>query len=742
MFSFYRSVFYTVFILFFVIGCGSNNDNSNRVDTPTYTEFQIASSDISTLDLYPNANKNVNLEIYSPQDYNFDDDNASMFFFFGLENINDANQTYWFDASSFSNIEKGLHNYSFNITIPWDINISSYRFIIEVSDSNEIITNFTSLPFSINFHDGTPDLELLSFSLDLENGTVDDEYDTINSSEINSTENLDALINTGLTLYSLNQPLYAGATIDIKSNFQAIENVKVKACVEIGSVCIDVPMLNRVDSNGSLTFDMEDANETILSDINNSYLDELLIGSISENESLSVDLHIQLTPENLQSFVDEIVSNISLVSGNVVEGTIHVELYSNNEGSLNTQNNKTSYPFNVTLTDEVVADVLALYSSRLSTSSTHTLRSSPSSGECGLKKLNFEETYERYKYGDKFGAGAYLLGRAYLDIEGVHAKTYASIRVKRFSDTKFRLLRVNATADIIPGSFEDTGYDIALSSLGVNFYNKSFTLNQLTGLTTPLVTLSVDEERRIATANSSSSDNNETNETNTTVTNPETLLRQKRYKAVKDKLREYKINNTTEITLVSISDNFRVGKWIEKKQTIMFSIIPVVVTAGAEARVGFDTSIGLDGITSMTAMIEPNAYIGAYVRAGVGAALSCCYVDIEYSAGVGGDLWLVSERFTANVTGSLDLVEDGDYIVALDGNLHENITNYINTMHGKIYAYATYYGPYRFSEPFDSDWKNRTKRKNFANWGGGQYTSELLDARQTLFTIPIADECD
>jgi hypothetical protein len=314
-------------------------------------------------------------------------------------------------------------------------------------------------------------------------------------------------------------------------------------------------------------------------------------------------------------------------------------------------------------------------------------------------------------------------------------------------------LRVKSSANIIPASFEDTGYDIEISSLGVQIYTKSNSISEALGLDSPTVTLTEEEEERIRRSN-------ESNATDRNVTRRSTLLRQKAYKAAKKKIKQYGV---TQSTLLSYQKGWRVGKIVERSTTIWFGPVPIMITAGADASIGFDAGIKLDGITSVTAMVEPNAYIGAYLEAGVGWGVSCCGKSIEYSAGFGGNLWLISERFTTTVNASLEFVEDdaGEYIVALDGKLHNNITNYLSTMKGEIYAYAKYTKwicKYRRHPCKAVDWRGRCtkrgsvctsygwkdyeKRKTFADWSGGRYTTELLDKKRTLFTVPIADHCE
>ncbi|QSZ41481.1 hypothetical protein GJV85_04960 [Sulfurimonas aquatica] len=739
-------LFLYFFVILIITGCTTDGGTNQT----SHDDFDILGSKLSSSLMYKSTIQSVELDLYSSSNYSLDNNDSAIFLFFALEDLNKNNSTVWFHSESLAEIKEGTNKYLYDFTVPEDINLSTYKLNIEVCNSQKVIGTYSTNSFEIVEDDNKPELELVSFTLDLEHGGTDGENDTILSSEINSTDNLNALIDAGLTLYALDEPLYASATIKVRSNIKSASNVKIKACVELYGKCIDVPILTINENNSSLTFDSED-NDTKSLDINYTFLEEVNIGDIEANEEKDIDLQLALSSQDLKKLVDDIIKNVNIFVGNTIEGKINIEISSDDEGVLNTQNNKTSSPFNITLSQELVNSIASIYQSQnLSPSyqpSAARLASSADS-ECGLKKLNYEKTYEKYKYGRRFGAGAYLLGRAYLDVSGLHAKTYASIRVRRFSDTKFRILRVKATADLEPGSFEDTGYDIELSSLGNNFYSKSNSLAQVSGLTTPIVTLSVEEEKllpKTSIRDVNTTDTNTSTDSNTTtstVTSRATLLKQKAYKATKEKLKTYQTSSTTNISLVSLDQSMRVGKNIEREQTIMFSIIPVVVRAGAEARIGFDASIGLDGMTSITAMIEPNAYIGAYLEAGVGAAISCCTVDVDYSAGIGGELWLLSERFTNTITGSLVLVDEGDYIVGIDGRLHENITNYINTLNGKIYAYANYYGPYKFSEPTETNWKNRTRRKDFANWSGGKYTSKILDKSQTLFSIPIADNCE
>lgn len=718
---------------------------------------------IPTSGLYPNSLHKVKIEAYFPQAVSIDRNDSSIFFFFSLEDINDPNSVTWFETDSLSEIKEGTSTYEFDLLIPETISSGTYTLNVDIGDNKDTLYEYKSSSFSVLEYDNKADLEIVSLTLDLEHSGFDNEYDDITSSEINSTAislSGEEIPSMSLEIIDKDEPFSISSSAVIKSNMKDSSSIKISACIDIGSECMSIPILQIVTLDDNETINVEDEdNEALISTIEPVYLNEIELKYLEANIEKAISLDFELTLENVNTLVGKIIENLPTQSNALLDATLKVSISSLDEGDVNiVQNNTVNYPLTFSLNSELLSslttntDVTDITDTNLTdvvntdiTDSVSLPSFSPTlrkaiSGECGLKKLEYEKLFEKYKYGKRFGAGAYLLGRGWLDSDGVHSKAYASVRVRRFSDTKHRILRMKATADISPDSFEDTGYDIALSSLGSTIYTKSYSLSQLVGLNTPTVTLTSEEEKRIST--SSDTNTTATTDTNNTVTTRATLLRQKRIKAVKDRLSTYKTSSTTTSTLVSLEKNWRVSKGVERKQTIMFSIIPITITAGAEARIGFDASIGLDGITSISAEIEPNAYIGAYLEAGVGASVSCCWTDIEFSAGAGSSLWLLSERFTTKVTGSLNFVEDGDYIVELKGSLRENITNYLSTMKGKTYAYARYYGPYKFTEPTETDWKNRRRTKTFADWSGSKYTSELLDKSQTLFSIELVDECN
>ena len=752
MFNFSLKIIFLTFTVLFLWACESKSNNSQ---TPSSNELNLQNATLIKTDIYPNTLQDITLSIESPTARSAENNDSTLFFFFALTDQNEENSTIWFDSHALDEVSAGVNAYTFSLSFPSDLNISRYSLEVKMSDSEAVIDTFTTPMFDIQTHDNKPQLEILGLTLDFEY-SLDNEYDSLSTFELN-TSALTSIITTAelsLPILENNATLDINSFITLRSNIADATNVKISGCMEIGSNCIDIPLSEIIDANTSITDLQEDDNSTKLLYTPN-FINEVSLALLPANETQNISLDFHIDKSYLEPFMSSIRTLLQYNPNAPLNTKIIVKVTSDNLSDLTKAEEITyEYPLVFTLEEELVEYLLSTTPELASSRNSFALpsRASSANNECGLKKLSYEKEYEKYKYGNKFGAGAYLLGRAWLDAQGIHAKTYSSIRVKRLSDTKHRILRTNITADIEPSSFEDTGYDVEISSLGKVIYTKSYSMAAMTGLTTPIVTLTTEEEKKILdrsirtpdtnTTDTNSTDTNTTLISGATVTTEATLLRQKRIKAVKDRLKTYTTSSATNISLINFDTNFRIGKNLERKQTFMFAIIPVVVSAGAEARIGYDMSVRLDGITSITAMVEPNAYIGAYLQAGVGVGVSCCFVDIDYSAGVGGELWLVSERFTNTITASLDFIENDEYIVQLDGNLHENITNYINTMSGNIYAYASYYGPYNFKKPTDSDWKNRTKRKYFANWKGGKYTRTLLDERQTLFSVPLADECD
>ena len=748
---------FAVFMTF--IGCSSSEDNdTDRSVVIDENTLRVESVALPSSAVYPNSLQTITMEISSQETISVDNNDSPVFFFFSLVDTNDENTTIWFDSDSLNLIEEGTHTYEFSLEIPYDANASLYTLNVDLGDSNVTYTSFSSPAFPILAYDGKPDIEILRVTLDLEYAGNDDEDDSITSSEINSTAISmlgGALEAIPIEIFDQNDSLEIGATVALISNMQDSADVNISACIELGSECIELPILQVVTNEENITVNPADEdNITLTETVEPVYSSVIQLGFLEANVEKTVSLDFAVKQEDVVKFVNTLLTNALTNPSSVLDANIKVSISTQDESSVNpSQNNVLSYPISFflnpdlleSLSDTNVTDLIddatgVLDGLGLAPSLTTPLTRGAVSGECIQREVKYKKEYEKKKYGKRFGAGAYLVGRGWIDVDGVHAKAYGSIRVRRFSDTKFRILRMSASADIVPSSFSDTGYDIELSSLGKVIYTKSNSLAESASLSEPIVSLTTEEKNTIST--SSSSDTNTTDSNTTRVTTEETLLKQKRIKAVKDELKTYTTTSTTNLSLVSLERNWRVGKNIERKKTIMFAILPIVVTAGAEANIGFDASIGLDGITSITAELEPNAYIGGYMEAGVGAAVKCCWVNIDYSAGAGSYLWLISERFTTTLTGGLELIADGDYIVELKGNMHFKVRNYLSTMKGKTYAYASYWGPRKWSEPTKTDWKSRRRTKTFADWEGGKYTRTLMERNWNIFTIQIADECN
>ena len=341
------------------------------------------------------------------------------------------------------------------------------------------------------------------------------------------------------------------------------------------------------------------------------------------------------------------------------------------------------------------------------------------SSACQPKTLDYAKSYSRSKYGKYFGTGVYVKGAASFDGSGVHTQAYGSVRVKAMGK-KERFLKLDFTADALPGSFEKTGYDLDVEVLEVTVYTKSNSLSDVMGLASPTLT---ESEK---TAIKAKADGNAS-------LTASRLRRQKLYKKAKSSVKSYSGSGSTAVSLIK---NWDIGKRKGFTQQYVVGIVPVKITAGAQATVGFESTVGLTGITTIEGTFKPFAKIGAYVQGGIGV--------IGYSAGVEADLWLVTESLRNRVTGELVLVEKDGYITRIDGDLDERITNYFRGPNGKLYLYAEYSVPKycrAWGKRYVCGVKTKKKRKYLSKMQTSTSKRTLLHKSQTAFSIPL-DDCN
>jgi len=600
----------------------------------------------------------------------------------------DENNSVYFDASEITAVEAGSHEYVVEMTVPRDVDLGDYTLIATV-DPDDLYgawddeQQFSESITPVTVVDHGPDEVVVAGGVDEDDSDDED----INAAPARST----AGTVSAISIEATDENVSVDATLTLYPNLADLNqtDVNVTVCVNVGSDCVDLPLWSS-EGNGTLS------NVLVLHDLEYGY-----------ETTVAIDTVVPYT--TVAQIVQEILDNISLTNPvALLDTTLDVTLYYNGQQKV--------YPIGLRFVP--TAELLASLSSPAPQRA-----ASQSSGSCRQELLNYSKSFKRNKYGKRFGAGAYAKGSSGLDGDGLHAKVYGSVTGKAMGH-KSNFMRLHFNADALPGSFEGTGYDLDIEALGITIYSKSKSLADVSGLSTP--TVDAQEEAAIDLKIA----NNETN------LSKAALIKQKVYKKAKKNVSTYSGSGSTAIGYVYDWD---IGKKKGYTQQYIVGIVPVTITAGASATVGFVTDIHLDGITSLTGTFRPKAGIGAYMKGGVG-------VSGLYSAGAEAELWLLNESLENRVNASLDMVEDDDeeYIVSLEGNIDARVYNYYKGPNGKFYLYAEYTVPRyctKYGVRYPCGTKNKSKRKYLAKWRTSVSKGTLLKKSKSLFTIPL-DDCN
>lgn len=360
-----------------------------------------------------------------------------------------------------------------------------------------------------------------------------------------------------------------------------------------------------------------------------------------------VDGNISQTREILS--LDEIVSNISTML--VISKELKGELYSQLDANVHDafiQITLTPKDDEVNVENNTVKTRLSLY--KLDTK--RVLSRAVAGSQVVFK--NFSKGFDASKndslFGITFGAGA----------EGNFGSLYSDAGVNGLLAVKvlgagFTLLSVDATAIVQYDSFENTGYDVLIKSLGMNIYSNAKTLAEMAEYDTL-------EEAKL-----------EDNETSLP-------------KAEQDKIlaaRQAEINVETKSAL-SYTKEFSYEKDISKEQTIMVGVVPVVVKAGAIGTLGFDGTIALEGILLLHSEMGPTASLAGFASGGVGIQ--------GFSAGVEASFTFIENDFRG--VSEFEFVFSGDSKdLRLKGILSEQVVNTFGGPNGSVDLYAEYTEP-------------------------------------------------
>jgi hypothetical protein len=613
---------------------------------------------------------------------------------FSAVKSDEQNTSVYLDSFEIRSVRSGTLSYELNVTVPRDIAPGEYT-VIATIDPDDLLgewddeTQFKESGTSVTVEDHGADDIIVSGAIDPQ------ESEEGNANAAPALAGLPLTTLPAITIDAVDRNISIDTTLTLRPNLAELNatDVNITACLDIGAECIALPLWSS-EGNGTLS-------------------DTLELKDIEQGHDVLVSLDTVLPDTEIGKLLDEIQAKVENFEQPLLNSRLEVTLSFKGIEKV----------YSIDADFVASAEILAALTGTSSPSPAFAPQQSvqASSSECAPKVLDYSKTFEKYKYGDYFGAGAYLTGSAGLDASGLHSRVYASIRAKAMGN-KDRFMKLNFDADVLPGSFEGTGYDLDVEVLGVTVFSESQSLADVSELSTP--TIDAEEEAEIDLKISKDANLSKA-----------TLIKQKVYKKANKNISTYSGSGSTAVGYVKTWD---IGKKTGYTQQFIVGIVPVKITAGAQATVGFVSDIALTGITAIEGSFKPKSGIGAYVQGGVGV--------VGYSAGVEADLWLVTDNLNNTVTASLDFVEDADqeYVVGLEGNLHEKIYNYFKGPNGKLYLYAEYSVPVYCTScgvRYICGATNRTTRKYLSKWTTAVSKETLLDEEQTLFTIAL-DDCN
>ena len=607
-------------------------------------------------------------------------------------------------------LSNSITSYQLETIIPADVNAGKYSIEVVVSGKDDTNSTQRTTLFNVN-----------------EKGNVDISGLTLDDTQANSSESSDNILakKESVEMSYSEEGVLINSTLKIENRFadKNITNIKLSGYLDVSDTKIYVPL--EAISFKNLDSDNDSADDNVTKAI--EYNNVINIPLIESNTILNISTNILIDRENLLILIEKLGRSLLLDKEAVASSYIVLELKTQDGESIDSY----KYPITFFMSDnliEALTDNFAQLKSGTITveellSSLEKVKNAPAykatakGTEDGFSyannKLSYKKSFSKSKYGDRVGAGIYAIGNASLDADGVRASTEAFVKLKVLKKKHYKIFEVDFKAGIEPASFEDTGYDFVVKSLGYNLYTRGKSLTDITGLTIP------------------------------TIPNIDTIKDTKLKKAMIISKAKKVLDKTAKSTTVFYKRSKDFGKTISKKQTIIAGFIPVVVEVGAQATIGYTADIKLQGITQLKASFTPNARIGAWIDGGVGAGFDFFGLDVDYSAGVGGEFYLISDDFKNSITASLDLVdnETKEYVKYVEGNLHENITNYFYGPHGRFYLYGKWFGP-EYKSQFWKPWKwgKHKRTKTLARWETTRSTTTLLDKRQNLFKIQLVPD--
>jgi hypothetical protein len=730
--SIFKSVFLVFFVSFFVSCSSSGGGDSSSSD---------AVVGLKSLSSLSGQNFEAGREIEIRLDLNASKEQSGFavsYYFVDAasdidENLSSEESTQIFIGGASFDLSQGDGSYDVNLTIPSEMEDDNYKLMalveldeLKSTDINQSVEEFADDNsilgdeiISISSNDSKADVEIETVAINEDEEDLEDDDAQLSPSFRSMAEGLsNPVVNFDVAAYNnsiiLNDDnISFHGTLTLKSYIASADNVTLSACIELNSVCTPLQFYEYDENNNSLLLDSFTVDKIDVNDTTDVVFDIIVKKETLRSIAVETLSSLSPTPPTLKleiSGVDESASNDALKNA-VSQSMEFVPLFLSKENTDNVKDivsqikagadlgdyNLSAYGVDYTTALGILGIDPADIADEVELPDIDLPFPSPSlapAAESGSKKL-FSESFEKSKYGKRFGAGVYLDGKSELNSDGLLAEVDGKIKTKVLGN-KFTFLGIESDVSVNPGSFEDTGYAIDVTFAGLNLVTFSDDLSSVTGMTSSTQT---DKKKKFK-------------ENNTTI--------------------NVSYTQETQVGLVSADVDYYIGKSKGYERTIFVSIVPVTVLAEAKGGLGIKAGIGLDGIAKLSANITPYVDVGAVAEGGVGA--------LGYSAGAGADLTIIKEEFITKASGEMEFVGDETDITSIEGTLKENISNVFTGPNGKVYLYAKYrkvkwckkYGIW-----YPCGTKKVQKTKNLANFKTKRVKKTLLDKEQTLFVIGL-----
>lgn len=508
-------------------GCGSSSDSGSSVQE---VEFRDVSR-VGTENL--ESGREISIKTTLDSTYVVEDGLAVSYFLIddSIYDVDDGNETELetqvYLGGTILNVVKGTVDYHTTFTIPADLETDDYKLFAyvvptESTDANSTISFTDDETFEIVANDGEADIKIIGLTLnESEEVAIEDNSDA-NMTTLASLRTLRTLrsdITSPLITFDIGQSdsgsimlndnnISFHGTLTLKSEIADANNTGLSACIDLGEGCEKIPFYITDDDNKTtledvLTIDVIDTESNTEVLIDAVITKEILINMVKKAlEGLDISGLIagKLTSDDFQPKFRinvESINNENIESSQILyehDLEFSPTVLSNESmdttydilGQLNENNISVGDLSEYNLSEYLTADQVSMVNYYLDGNLTalvedlnltvgdiNSLKSVNRSlrGKKATKKV-FSKTFEKNKYGSKFGAGVKLYGKAELNKDGAFSYVDGTVKTKVLG-YRFNFLEAKAEASVVPASFTNTGYDAYLKFVGKNVYSSS-----------------------------------------------------------------------------------------------------------------------------------------------------------------------------------------------------------------------------------------------------------------------------